>query len=337
MQKQAENLKSNSVKNPTFRIAVATYKRPDDLAHCLAALAPQVRKKENFKLVIVNDCTPSADYDALINQYEDVIEYRVRKENGGPGLARATAFEDATEDYLVCTDDDCVPPDAWLDTLEAIVEVNPEVDLIAGAVEPVWTCKPGWYQKLLAVPVSYPMPHFADDTLLTAVTANCAFKRHTYELVGGFTDDLRGATEDHFLTKRIIESGGSYMAPEFWITGHKAENTLRGISSRFYGYGYGGAHTAVLKNSWQLADVGSDGTIAGALRMITQKTQRAWKDEKNCKNGKLERVVFTLLNCLMALQYERGWRAGLKRLNTGWPAKLPKAPKLVDRYVDFTV
>ena len=320
---------------PSFVIGIATYKRPDDLARCLKPLIPMIKVRSNFRLVVVNDASHDENYQKVVSQYTDCIEYVTREENGGPGLARNSAFAGAKEDFLVCTDDDCIPPENWLDVLQSVVEANPEVDLIAGNVKPVWTGDPSWFERLIAAPIAYPRPHFIDGSLLTAVTANSAMRRETFKRVGGFNSDLRGATEDHNITQAIIQTGGSYLAPEYWMTGHRAEDSLKNMRKRFHWYGKGCAQSVLKEDSWKLAEVSSDGTIWGCTKMVLKKTALAWKNPENRSKGFVKRVAFTLVNCMCGVEYERGWRQGLKEISRTWPADLPGEPTLDERYTDF--
>lgn len=148
----------NDADRPTFRIGVPTYRRSADLANMLAALAPQLRTYPNVRLVVVNDAGHDAGYDDLVARYGDIYEYRVASENRGPGPARAAAFADADEDYLVGIDDDCIPEPLWLEWLHALVESDPDVDLFAGVTVPIWTSRPSRLQRLLALRKSYPGP-----------------------------------------------------------------------------------------------------------------------------------------------------------------------------------
>jgi len=158
------------IDKPSFRIGVPTYKRPYDLEKFLAAIADQIRDKQHISLVVVNDASHDEDYAKVISKYEDIVDYRIQEINKGCGPSRVAALENATEDYLVCTDDDCVPTEYWVEWMEALILANPDVDLFAGEIEPVWYKEPGLIDQILAIPESYPGPVMTECGLLTALS-----------------------------------------------------------------------------------------------------------------------------------------------------------------------
>lgn len=320
---------------PTLCIAIATYRRPKDLDNCLAALVPQLSGRTGVRVVVVNDASHDESYQTIIRKHEGVIDYRVQSQNGGPGMARAAAFAGATEDYLVCTDDDCIAPPDWLDTLISVLVANRGVDLVAGAVRPVWTDDPSLYRRLLAVPASYPAPAFSREGLLTAVTANCAYRSEAYERAGGFNPAIRGATEDCYITQRILRNGGSYVVPGHLVMGHKAENRLGEMRRRFRGYGMGGAQIVFMEKLWQLAEISSDGSWRDAWRSIRSRVRRSWSESRRERRNLLTRFLFASITGLLAFEYERGWRRGIRRFGER-EAKLPQRPGLGSRFVNFS-
>ena len=320
----------------TFRIGVPTYQRPEDLACFLQAIAPQLQGRSNVRLVVVNDASHSPNYAAIADQYRDIMEYRVLKENGGPALARNEAFRGATEDYLVHTDDDCYPEAHWLDWLEALARSYPQVDLFAGEILPVWTNEPSLYDRLLAIPDAYPAPAFTKYGLLTAVTANAMVKREFFEKVGGFSHNLRGASEDYSLTQRLLNAGACYQVAAGWRVGHKARTRIGEMRRRFRGYGKGGAQASLLENDWKLAAVSSRASVKQSLQIVQRKSLRYWNDSSVNSSFFLWRAVQTALSALIATEYELGWRKGVKQFGREYGRVLPERPGVSERFVDFS-
>lgn len=322
---------------PTFCIGIPTHNRPDDLAICLDALVPQIRRRANARLVVVNDGTHDERYERVVAQHRDAIDYRIQTENRGSGPTRAAAFSDATEDYLVCTDDDCRPPDDWLDMLEAIVETNPEADLVAGAVEPVWTATPTLWNRMLAAPASYPGPHLGESYLLTAVTANCAYRRQAYEAAGRFHPELSGAAADDFyMTQQLRRQGATGLLAENWKTGHKSHQTIAEIRRRFRGYGFGNARLICMLDAWEFAELMSDGSLAGSLRKARQWVASDWRRSGKADDPLPLRIAHWLVTLMLTLEHERGWRRGLRHFaGTDFRSTMPRRPPLRERFVDF--
>lgn len=321
---------------PTFRIGVPTYRRPDDLACFLQAIAPQLKGRGNVRLVVVNDASHGPAYAALADRFRDIMEYRVLDENGGPALARNEAFRGASEDYLIHTDDDCYPEPHWLDWLEALARSHPQVDLFAGEILPVWTTEPSLHDRLLAIPDAYPSPAFTRYGLLTAVTANAMVKRAFFEKVGGFSSQLRGASEDYSLTQRLLNAGACYQVAAGWRTGHKARTRIGEMRRRFRGYGKGGAQASLLENDWKLGVVSSRASLRQSLQMVKRKSLRYWNDSGVNPGFLLWRAVQTALTALIATEYEIGWRSGLKQFERRYGRGLPERPGVSERFVDFS-
>ncbi|MEM9279632.1 MAG: glycosyltransferase family A protein [Pseudomonadota bacterium] len=315
-----------------YRIGIPTYKRPDDLENCLNALVPQLRGRENVKLVVVNDASHDEEYERVLAPFDKLIEYRVQSVNSGPGLARSAAFADAVEDFLICLDDDCIPPKNWFETVQAIVEANPEVDLIAGYVDPVWTDKPGFWDRLVAAPMTYPGPAISEQGLITAVTANALYRREAYENAGGFDPNITGATEDCCMTQRIINSGGCYLICESWRMGHKARQTLGKIRRTYYGYGYGGAQAVLEAKVWKLAEISSCGTLIDSCKTVIKRIDYIRRTEGAEDKPVYMKFVHGLVTLIAFVEYERGWLKGLRAYGYKDENSIPKRAGLLDRF-----
>lgn len=320
---------------PTFCIGVPTYKRAVDLERFLFAVRPQLLKKPNARLVVVNDASHDDSYQRLLERFADLFEYRVQPQNGGPAMARQEAFSGAEEDFLVTTDDDCIPGPDWLDYLEAIVVSDPEIDIVAGHVEPVWHKEPGWFARLIAARSNYPGSLVTDHGLLTAVGANSAFRRSLFEKVGGYEPELSGAADDCCITQRAIKAGGRYLVAWNWLTGHKAETGLREISKRAFNYGFGSAQYTLLDQDWVLADMCSDGSIASSYRTVKRKVSTQWTDCRSQRLSWLPTLTFTAVSLLKSIQFERGWKKGMGQFSRAYKTEIPRQPELATIAVDF--
>lgn len=320
---------------PTFCIGVPTYRRADDLARFLNAVGPQLTAKPNVRLVVVNDASHDAAYQAVAERFEGLFDYRILTENAGPAMARQAAFSDASEEFLVMTDDDCIPGPYWLDYLEAIVTADPEIDLIAGNVEPVWRSEPGMFARLISARSNYPGPVVTDHGLLTAVGANCAIRRSLFVQIGGYASELNLAAEDCCLTQRAIRAGGRHLVAWHWLTGHKAETNLAEISVRAFNYGLGSAQYTLLEQDWVLTELCSDGTLASAFQTVRRKVRTQWSECRAAGQSWLISLSFSAVSVLKAVQFERGWRKGLTTFSKAYGRELPRQPDLSQSAVNF--
>lgn len=320
---------------PTFCIGVPTYKRADDLQRFIVAIKSQLLRKPNVRLVIVNDASHDDAYQRLVEQHDGLFEYRVMPQNAGPAMARQQAFSGAEEDFLVMTDDDCIPGPDWLDYLEAIILADPDIDVIAGQVEPVWHSKPGLRARLIAARSNYPGSIVTDHGLLTAVGANSAFRCSLFKRIGGYEPELKGAADDCCVTQRAIKAGGRCLVASNWSTGHKAETSLREISKRAFNYGFGSVQYTLLEQDWVLAEMCSDGTFAGGIKTIRRKVGTQWTECREQGRSWMMTFGFTGISVLKAVQFERGWNRGLRKFSKAYGRGLPRQPDMAKVAVDF--
>jgi glycosyltransferase involved in cell wall biosynthesis len=314
---------------------VPTYRRAGNLKDLLERMAPLLGERPHIRLCVVNDGSHDAAYEQVVAPHAAWFDYRILPVNGGCGAARRACFEGATEDYLVCIDDDCLPTKDWLDWLEAMIEANPGIDLFAGDVRPSFTKPPTLLQRALSVVDDAPSPLITDHGLLTAVTANLAMKRTIYEASGGFSEDLRGG-EDCDLTQSLLAVGATYLVSLDWTIRHIAKSSYREMRKRFRGYGRHAAHLTVSRRHWRLGAAQSDGSLRQIARLVRTKFNDEFSQRRNRKLPASERWLRASIYALLMLEYELGWRAGLRGLGVRSEIVMPQPPALADRFVDFT-
>ncbi len=96
-------------------VCVPTYRRPKDLARCLAALGAQAHTPDETLITVRPDDEPSA---AVARSFPGVTVVRV--ERGGVVAAMNAALDVATGDVFALTDDDAEPEPEWLKRIVAV-------------------------------------------------------------------------------------------------------------------------------------------------------------------------------------------------------------------------
>lgn len=319
----------------TFLVGIPTYKRPDDLNICLTTLFQDLGSRRNVRVCVVNDASHDDAYEQVVSKFDERLEYVVLDENSGPGIARHNAFVDASEDYLVGIDDDCIVPEGWFSWIEANVIANEHTDIFVGWTEPVWSQKPSIWDRLTTVPCTYPEPVFTQQGLLTAVGANVVFKREAYQRSGGYSASMRGAVEDCWLSQQILNTGGNYKLLVEAKMGHNAKNGLRTLWRRYHWYGYGGAQFAIMEQNWQLVEVCSNKSFSSILDNLRGNIRNEWKAKHHSPGLSIKRVAYTLSTIVWTTAYEVGWAKGVKKYEKEYSLELPSRPKLKDRYINF--
>jgi GT2 family glycosyltransferase len=117
-----------------FSIVIPTCDRPDLLGLCLDALAPGAQTfGEAFETIVTDDGTVSVE--ALIRERYPWARW-VEGPRSGPAANRNHGAAQATGDWLVFTDDDCLPRADWLDHYGRAIRANPEARAFEGSIHP---------------------------------------------------------------------------------------------------------------------------------------------------------------------------------------------------------
>lgn len=110
---------------------VPTYKRPEDLARCLAAFDRQVRLPDELIVVVRNTDTVTHD---LLNtiELERVQPKTALVEAGGVIAAMNRGIEFSSGEIITFTDDDAEPYPDWLEAIEAHYANDSTVGAVGG-------------------------------------------------------------------------------------------------------------------------------------------------------------------------------------------------------------
>jgi GT2 family glycosyltransferase len=179
-------------------VVIATRRRPQLLARCLAAVLDQ-RTDGSYEVIVVNDD------DAELALVPDDERVRVI-ECGGRGVASARNLgaEMAQADVLVFTDDDTEPAPGWLDGVLAASRRDRDA---VGFEGPVVT---GTYD-----PLYFHAPHARPGG---CCGANVAYRRSVFLELGGFDERFYGwMPEDVEFGTRAKARGEVVYVPEMVV------------------------------------------------------------------------------------------------------------------------
>ncbi len=180
-------------------VVVPTYRRPDLLARCLAALVAQDFTPNEYEILVCDDAASAAtraqveSCAALLAA--PAIRYLAVHGNHGPAAARNTGWQAACAPIVAFTDDDCIPEPGWLQA--GIAAMSAEVDALWGAVHVPLPERPTDYER-----------NEAGLERAGFVTANCFCRRAVLKRVGGFDERFTMAwREDSDLCFTLLEHG----------------------------------------------------------------------------------------------------------------------------------
>lgn len=175
-------------------VVIPTYRRPDPLARCLAAVTAQ--DVDDYEVIVADD----AANDATRRQVESItsrvpVRYVAVAGDHGPAAARNRGWHAARGDVIAFTDDDTIPDPGWLRAGRMAIEAG--ADAVTGR-----TIVP-----LPAAPTDYERNE-AGLERGEFITANCLVRRDALKAVGGFDERFTAAwREDSDLQFALLERG----------------------------------------------------------------------------------------------------------------------------------
>ncbi|MDQ3936304.1 MAG: glycosyltransferase [Actinomycetota bacterium] len=223
---------------PTFSIVVPTFRRPERLAGCLAAIGRLDYPRDGLEAIVVDD-GGGESLDAALEAAGDVRVTLERQPNAGPACARNLGARRARGRYVAFTDDDCEPAPGWLRALEE--------SLSTGAVAAVGTSTSGAPGNPFATAdelvTEFLFRYYnRQDDVRFGMSNNLAVERSAFLAVGGFDEGFpRPGGEDRELVHRLRARGWRLaVSPEATVR-HFPSRNLREFCGRHYRYGRGAA------------------------------------------------------------------------------------------------
>lgn len=185
--------------NLAVSVVVPTYRRPELLRRCLAALAEQDLAPEGFEVVVADnagDKATAAQVTACNGPGRPVFRYVAAAASRGPAAARNAGWRSARAEVIAFTDDDCVPDRSWLRAALAGLAQN--------------AADAGWGRIAMPLP-ERPTDYERNEAGLERAefaTANCFCRRAALAAVGGFDERFTLAwREDADLFFALLEHG----------------------------------------------------------------------------------------------------------------------------------
>lgn len=207
----------------TLRVSVVvpTYRRPELLLRCLAALAAQTLDPSEYEVIVADDGADDStrgSVEAFAGAAAARIHYRPVRERHGPAAARNEGARAARAPVIAFTDDDCLPDANWL--REGLAAIEAGADAAGGRI---------------VVPLPQRPTDFERDTSglerAEFATANVFCRRAAFEEVGGFEESFTAAwREDSDLHFQLLRAGYSVGRAERAVVVHPARAARWGVS-----------------------------------------------------------------------------------------------------------
>lgn len=179
---------SKSKRGVHVSVVVPTFKRPEMLIRCLAALMAQDYDAQAYEIIIADDAA-CAETRQVVESWTQgktcpyprhTLRYVPVTGNHGPAAARNAGWRAATGEIIAFTDDDCIPAPGWLST--GMAAFTGGVLGVSGRL----------IVPLEGVPTDYER-NAAQLAHAEFVTANCFYRRSCLEAIGGFDENFTSA------------------------------------------------------------------------------------------------------------------------------------------------
>ena len=181
----------------TFSLIIPTYQRRQELCQCLNSLVsyfdPEARLTHGITLeVIVTDDARDPQLSTFLREHYPWCLYTAGP-GCGPAANRNHGAHQSSADWLVFTDDDCLPQQGWI---EAFAQYTDHCDVMEGKTS----------AADIRTRIDQECP--INETGGYLWSCNFAIRRELFLQLGGFNEQFPAATmEDVELNQRINKSG----------------------------------------------------------------------------------------------------------------------------------
>jgi glycosyltransferase involved in cell wall biosynthesis len=211
---------------PEISVVIPSHRRPLRLRWLLNALEAQTLARERFEVIVAHDAEDE-EIAALLRDHPLAgagVLKAVPSRSTGHAHKRNSGWKLARAPLIAFTDDDCRPPEDWVENaLTAAVE-NPGA-IVQGRTLP----DPDEWEVELGAPYATTQ-RIHDPPTPSGQTCNIVYPRELLERLGGFDEEVPVLTgEDTDLLWRALEAGARHVGAERVLTYHAVvDNTLLG-------------------------------------------------------------------------------------------------------------
>lgn len=208
---------------PSVSVIVPVHKGMDSIGGCLACLGRQSYSDARHEVIVV-DNGGNPGIEALVAQMPGVT--LVREPQPGSYAARNTGVHHARGEILAFTDADCLPARDWLSAGVAVLDSQPDVDLVGGRISLRYRrSRPTTLAERYEALTAFPQQRYVED-LHFGATANLFVRRHVFDAVKGFDGVLHSGGDRDF-GQRATTAGYRIVYERGAVVGHPARGQMR--------------------------------------------------------------------------------------------------------------
>ncbi len=259
-----------------YSVIIPTHNRVHMLQACLSAVFDQTLSSAQYEVIVVNDGSTDGTADFLAS-YAPPSGGQLRvvhSSHGGCASARNLGVEHARGSILFFTDDDCVVPRVWMETLLRGFDAHPDVVGVGGWYRPSDDMlKRNRFARINDAIERMYYGYYETHEVYANIgvnpcgnTANVAYRRSLFQDIGGFdTYTKKTAMIDYEFVLRIASRGYFTLYIPLVILHNKhltfleyAKKCVRyGMADEYLSRKYAGRHQVrqLINIFWFLAEV----------------------------------------------------------------------------------
>ncbi|MEZ5873091.1 MAG: glycosyltransferase family A protein [Nitratireductor sp.] len=294
-------------------VCICTCRRAKGLDRLLQALSTQIGG--DHEVVVVNDGSHDNSYGEVTQRHAGLIRYVVHESNEGIAKARKTAALNASGEFLVYIDDDCVPPAWWLDWLQARLDAHPELDIVAGPVLPLPPDSGETFRSRMQGHFGFLPKVYGTGKSMIFPTANVCIRRQLMMDIGmfGFPGPFFGAGEDTEFAVRAQLAGARMFADNAWHVRHEVGEPMRSLVRRYYRYGYSNGSMIALSTSPEAHDYIYTMRYSRLHEQLRHFMQMTWTQSKTFQGSRFEKTAAFVAALFVHMVYQFACIRGMKQ------------------------
>lgn len=181
--------------SPYFSVIILTYHRNRHLSKCLDCLVSKKQEivDHSYEIIVSDDGYKSTAEEMIKRDYPHVKW--VKGPRQGIAANRNNGAKYAKGEWIVFTDDDCLPQQGWLREIEQYILEHENVTVIEGRITAPESAKETAFTQV-----------FSNDKGGNYFTGNLAFKNTFFKALNGYDEDFKEQCEDMEMGFRIQKS-----------------------------------------------------------------------------------------------------------------------------------
>ncbi len=204
-------------------IIIACYNDHEYIEQAIQSALDQTYK--NKEIIVVDDGS-NAKTKAILKELEPKLDFLITQNNKGVSIARNKGIEAATGKYILVLDsDDFFEPTFCVKAIEAF-QKNSDIKIV--------TCYVNWFNTKNNSTEFKPEGGSVKDALISNVAMGSSmFRKHDWQLIGGYDQSMLEGYEDWEFYLRILKSGGKVgVIPEVLFNYRNKKNSRNKKANR---------------------------------------------------------------------------------------------------------